>query len=414
MVNRKRFAVAVIAVICMFVSMLAAIMGGGHTAYAESPVAGADGTYSASVNLSGLAMGADNFSSAATVEKNGDNYYLTFGHSSSISDMALISGNMQTGYTVKTESGWTYYTYTMSAQRLQGSLSFSAHINAMARDVEFTISLELTNAVRTGAYAYDGERPAEYVPVIATSAGDTQMVTGTVYSLTSATATLGDETLEVTAKAYYDGESVEITDNQLTLSRAGDYTVVYRAESATYKTNYGNNTYAEYTYTVTSRIGASALAKAEGVSEGAAIQASAITSGTVYQSAASAMKTVADNFHVVGVEVYNNDGTTADVSGGFTLYLLADSTYDRNKVAVYLMSDGGTLTQLSCSPYGRYVKLTANSAGTYIVCIPGVAFVMPIWGYALILVGCLLVLTAAIVITIVVVKKRRKKAKHTV
>ena len=99
----------------MFICLitLAALMGGGLTAYAESPVSSSDGTYSVPVNLSGLAMGADNFSSSATVEKSSENYYMTFGHSSSISDMVLESGNMQTGYTSYTESGWTYYTYTI-------------------------------------------------------------------------------------------------------------------------------------------------------------------------------------------------------------------------------------------------------------------------------------------------------------
>ena len=53
-------------------------------------------------------MGADSFSSSATVEKSGENYYMTFGHSSSVDDLVLESGNMQTGYTVRTESGWTY------------------------------------------------------------------------------------------------------------------------------------------------------------------------------------------------------------------------------------------------------------------------------------------------------------------
>ena len=125
MVKRRNIFVTVIAALCMLISLFAVLAGGGLTAYAESPVLGQDGVYSVSVDLSGLAMGADSFSSAATVEKSGENYYMTFGHSSSISDMVLESGDMQTGYTVRTENGWTYYTYTMSAERLQSSLSFS-------------------------------------------------------------------------------------------------------------------------------------------------------------------------------------------------------------------------------------------------------------------------------------------------
>ena len=144
MVKRKNKLIAFFAAMFMCLIMLAALMGGGLTAYAESPVSSSDGVYSVPVNLSGLAMGADNFSSSATVEKSGENYYMTFGHSSSISDMALESGNMQTGYTVRTENGWTYYTYTLSAERLQSSLSFSAYIVPMSMTVGFSITLDLS------------------------------------------------------------------------------------------------------------------------------------------------------------------------------------------------------------------------------------------------------------------------------
>ena len=95
MVKRRNLFVAVIAVVCMLMSLFAVLTGGGLTAYAESPVSSSDGTYSVPVNLDGLAMGADNFSSAATVEKSGKNYYMTFGHSSSVDDLVLESGNMQ-------------------------------------------------------------------------------------------------------------------------------------------------------------------------------------------------------------------------------------------------------------------------------------------------------------------------------
>ena len=75
MVKKRNKLIAFFAALSMCLIMLAALMGGGLTAYAESPVQGSDGVYSVPVNLSGLAMGADNFSSSATVEKSGENYY---------------------------------------------------------------------------------------------------------------------------------------------------------------------------------------------------------------------------------------------------------------------------------------------------------------------------------------------------
>ena len=417
MVKKRNKLIAFFAALFLCLIMLAALMGGGLTAYAESPVQGSDGVYSVPVNLSGLAMGADNFSSSATVEKSGENYYMTFGHSSSVDDLVLESGNMQTGYTVRTENGWTYYTYTMSAERLQSSLSFSAYINAMSRDVSFTITLNLANGTRTGDYVDVGERPAEYVPVIQTTAGNSYEASrGSVFPIPSATATLGDENLDVSISAYYvqGGEQTEIsvTNNSLTLENVGEYHVVYRAESATYKTNLGNNTYTEYDVAITSVAGGSTLAKfedANGVlAEGTSLLASRITAGSsIFATAADKMASIADNFEVFGISLVQSDGTAATPSGNITLYLQADMTYDRNEVVVYHMAEDGTLTEISADGYGRYVRFDTSETGTFIVCIPGVALVMPMWGYALIAAACVLVV-AAVVIAVVVVCKKKK------
>ena len=421
MVKRRNLFVAAIAAVCMLMSLFAILTSGGLTAYAESPVQSPDGTYSVPVNLDGLAMGADNFSSSATVEKSGENYYMTFGHSSSVDDLVLESGNMQTGYTVRTENGWTYYTYTMSAERLQSSLSFTAYIVPMSMTVDFSITLNLAAGTRTGDYVDVGERPAEYVPVIETSAGaEYEAASGSVFPIPSATATLGSENLDVSVSAYYvqGGErtDVAITNNSVTLENVGEYHVVYRAESGTYLTNIGNPSYTEYDVKIASSAGGSTLARVEDpngvLPEGTSILPSRITAGTLYEQAAEKMKSIADNFEVFGVSLVGTDGTQITPGGNITLYLQANMTYDRNEVVVYHMAEDGTLTELSADGYGRYVKFDTDKTGTFIVCIPGVAFVMPMWGYAVILVVCVLVVAAAITVTVVLIRKR-KKAKKT-
>lgn len=418
MVKKRNKLIAFFAALSMCLIMLAALMGGGLTAYAESPISSSDGVYSVPVNLSGLAMGADNFSSSATVEKSGENYYMTFGHSSSISDLVLESGNKQTGYTVKAEGGWTYYTYTLSAKRLSSELSFSAYINAMKRNVNLTVKLNLSGATRTGDYSYEGERPAEYVPVITTTAGDTQMEKGATYVLPQATAALGDEACEVTTKVFYDGEEVAVDGNRFTLENAGEYTVIYRAESSAYKTNLGNNSYSEYAFTVVSKVGATVLVKFEdesgALSSGTAIQASNITVGTAYELAAEKMKTIADSFSVMSISYFAERGEEVTPGGNVTLYLMADMTYDRNEIVVYHLSEYGGLTKIDCSGYGRYVRLQTDKTGTFIICIPGVAFIMPMWGYALILVACVLVLAAGITLIIILVRKKKKRKANEV
>ena len=421
MVKRRNLFVAAIAAVCMLMSLFAVLTSGGLTAYAESPVQSPDGTYSVPVNLDGLTMGADNFSSSATIEKSGGNYYMTFGHSSSVDDLVLESGNMQTGCTVRTENGWTYYTYTMSEERLQSSLSFTAYINAMSRDVSFTITLNLANGTRTGDYVDVGERPAEYVPVIETSAGaEYEAARGTVFPIPSATATLGNENLDVIISAYYvqGGErtDVAILNNSITLENVGEYHVVYRAESDKYLTNLGNPSYTEYDVKINSSAGGSTLARVEDpngvLPEGTSILPSRITAGTLYEQAAEKMKSIADNFEVFGISLVQSDGTAATPSGNITLYLQADMTYNRNEVVVYHMAEDGTLTEIAADGYGRYVRFNTSETGTFIVCIPGVAFVMPMWGYAVILVACVLVVAAAVTVTVILVR-RKKKSKET-
>ena len=417
MVKKRNKLIALFAALSVCLIMLAALMGGGLTAYAESPISSSDGVYSVSIDTSDAGMGASYLTSTGTIEKSGENYYFTFGHENALTNLRIADENgMQTGYTSYAEGGVTYYVYTLSASRLQGSLSFTAYIPAMDMDVSFSISLDLANATRTGDYVDVGERPAEHVPVIETTAGrEYEAASGSVFSIPSATATLGDENLDVSISASYvqGGEQTEVpvTNNSITLENVGEYHVVYRAESSTYLTNLGNPTYTEYDVAITSVAGGSTLAKfedANGVlTEGTSLLASRITSGSsVFAMAADKMAGTADNFEVFGISLVQSDGAEATPSGNITLYLQADMTYDRNEVVVYHMADDGTLTEIAADGYGRYVRFDTDKTGTFIVCIPGVAFVMPMWGYAVILVACALVVAAAVTVTVILVRRK--------
>lgn len=422
MVKRKNKLIAFFAAMFICLITLAALIDGGLTAYAESPVQGSDGVYSVSIDTSDAGMGASYLTSTGTIEKSGENYYFAFGHENALTNLRIADENgLRTGYTSYAEGGVTYYVYTLSASRLQGSLSFTAYIPAMDMDVSFSISLDLANATRTGDYVDVGERPAEYVPVIETTAGrEYEAASGSVFPIPSATATLGDENLDVSISAYYvqGGEQTEVpvTNNSITLENVGEYHVVYRAESATYKTNLGNNTYTEYDVAITSVAGGSTLAKfedANGVlAEGTSLLASRITAGSsIFATAADKMASIADNFEVFGISLVQSDGTAATPSGNITLYLQADMTYDRNEVVVYHMADDGTLTEIVADGYGRYVRFDTSETGTFIVCIPGVAFVMPMWGYVVILVVCVLVVAAAVTVTVILVRRKKKSKK---
>jgi len=104
------------------------------------------------------------------------------------------------------------------------------------------------------------ERPAEFVPVIVTSSGSEYEATkGQTFVIREAAASLGEETLDVEVKAYYirGGEKTEVAldGNKLVLDNAGEYHVIYRAESTRYTTSFGNPTYAEKDVKIISCIG---------------------------------------------------------------------------------------------------------------------------------------------------------------
>ena len=120
------------------------------------------------------------------------------------------------------------------------------------------------------------------------------------------------------------------------------------------------------------------------------------------------MASIADNFEVFGISLVQPDGTEATPGGNITLYLQADMIYDRNEIVVYHMADDGTLSEIPSDGYGRYVRFDTDETGIFIVCVPGVAFVMPMWGYAVILVACVLVIAVAVTVTVILVRRKKK------
>ena len=193
--------------------------------------------------------------------------------------------------------------------------------------------------------------------------------------------------------------------------------MVYKAINSQYKTSSGNDSFSEYVVTIRSAAGENDIVKFRDANnvlpEKAGILAGKVTEGSdVYKKAASAMKKVADNFEVYSAEFLSEDGEVITLSGKVELLFHADDYFDRTKAEVYYMDENGELTRLSASGYGRYVATETDKTGTFIVCIPGVAFHMPMWGYALILAGAVVVL-AGIVGTIIVVTKRKKRMKNS-
>ena len=413
MVKFKKIFAALVAV---FALILCGLFQSVSIAYAasEQVISGGDGTYSVPVNLD-LKMGADNFTNPVTMEKQDGKYYMTFGFSSSIGYLNLNLDGKEVGRTSEKKDGWTYYTYTLSENNLKSKLSFSAYINAMSREMNFTATLNLSSSEKTADTVRDlGERPAEFVPVISTkAAAEYSLKVGTVFPIPEATAKLGNADSPVVITAVFGNDSVDVSGGKLTLGNVGEYKIIYKATNSQYKTSLGNDSFSEYVVTVHSITGENDIVKFRDTNnvlpEKAGIIAGKVTEGSdVYEKAASAMKKIADNFEVYSAEFLSEDGEVIILSGKVELLFRADDYFDRTKAEVYYMDDNGSLTKLSASGYGRYVVTEADKTGTFIVCIPGVAFHMPMWGYILILVGAVVIL-AGVVVTIIVVAKRKKR-----
>ena len=409
---KKIFAVS----IAVFVLILCGLFQSVLISYAASEqlISGGDGTYTVPVNLD-LKMGADNFTNPVTVEKFGGKYYMTFGFSSSIGYLNLNLDGKKVGKTSEKKDGWTYYTYTLSENNLKSKLSFSAYINAMSREMSFSATLNLSSSKKTFDTVRDlGERPAEFVPVISTkAAAEYSLKVGTVFPIPKASAKLGNEDSPVVITAVFGNGSVDVSGGKLTLGNVGENKIIYKATNSQYKTSLGNDSFSEYVVTVHSITGENDIVKFRDTNnvlpEKAGIVAGKVTDGSgIYEKAVSAMKKIADHFEVYSAEFSSEDGEVITLSGKVELLFRADDYFDRTKAEVYYMDDNGSLTKLSASGYGRYVVTETDKTGTFIVCIPGVAFHMPMWGYALILVGALVIL-AGVVVTIIVVAKRKKK-----
>ena len=425
---KKTLSMALCAVLSVFAAVVFAAGAGKTTAYAALPIGGEDGRYEMSYDFGGQSgMGKQMlekyFDKTAAVEKIGDRYYFSFTQlSSSMENLSLnLESGKQIGYRVTEDNGnRKTYSYTLSKENLQKTLPFSVYVSVRGETFTFTITLNLSSAKKVGEVEDTlTERPAEFVPVISTSSGSEYEATkGQTFIIREAIANLGDEALDVTVKAYYvrGGEKteVELDGNKLVLNNAGEYHVIYRAESTRYTTSFGNPTYAEKDVKIISGIGGGdSLAKLYdrngALPEGTMLLASRIESdSTVYKTAAGKMATIADRFQVFGVELVTADGSEAKANGSVTIGIKADFTYNRNQVAAYLLDEDGHMTKLGVSNGGSYVNVETDKSGTIILCIPGVAFHMPIWGYILILVGSV-ILIAGIVVAIVLIVRHRKK-----
>ncbi len=413
------------AIVCGLIGIMAmfgCIFARDASAYAVGGLS--DGTYTVSVS-NDMPMGKNNISDTALLEKQNGVYYLSLTFNvAKLDDIRLEIDDKTVGSQIAEEDGdMATYCYTLSEKSISSPLPFVADVVPMGQsglNSEINVTIDLSSAVKTSNTVENrGERLAEFVPALLTNAGSEYLQeTGTTFTVPSATAALGSESCDVIISTYYvNGEelqSVTFENNQLYLEKQGEYRIVYRASSPLYKTSEGNDTYTEYIVKVISDVGVSPLAKFEDINdilpEETTLQASRITSGTLYNTAAERMKTVSDHYEVFDINLYDAVGNTIELSDTVRIGISENSEYVGEEIEVYYLSESGMLGKLTYAELNGYIEFETDRLGTFIVCIPGVAFVMPMWGYAVILVACVLVVAAAVTVTVILVR-RKKKAK---
>lgn len=354
------------------------------------------------------------FDSNALVVNQGDFYFvsITLLDNNALTNLS-IPGDYERGIVKEDVGKKSTYTVSLMGNDIKSPIPFTGRVDAMRMDVSFNIKLNLDSVSKEDkTLDSETEFPGVYVPTITIdSAGDVSSVQNAIYKLPEASASLGDEKCELEIKALDpEGEDVLIENNQITLSKLGVYSIIYKAKTSKYKTNLGNDSYATKVIKVTSLSKSSDSVKIADLNnilpKNYIVQSQTITSGSEYDRIVKLMEDYSEHYVAINISLMDYDGSEITLSDNIKYYLEVSPSFDRNKLEVYYL-DGDKLINVACDGYGRYVTFSSNMVGTFIVLVPGITFHMPILGYILIAAGILLVIVGAVVVTIIIVKKKK-------
>lgn len=350
------------------------------------------------------------FDSNALVVNQGDFYFvsITLLDNNALTNLS-IPGDYERGVIKEDVGKKSTYTVSLTGNDIKSPIPFTGRVDAMRMDVSFNIKLNLDSVSKEDkTLDSETEFPGVYVPTITIdSAGDVSSVQNAIYKLPEASASLGDEKCELEIKALDpEGEDVLIENNQITLSKLGVYSIIYKAKTSKYKTNLGNDSYTTKVIKVTSLSKSSDSVKIDDLNnilpKNYIVQSQTITSGSEYDRIVKLMEDYSEHYEAINISLMDYNGSEITLSDNIKYYLEVSPSFDRNKLEVYYL-DGDKLINVACDGYGRYVTFSSNMVGTFIVLVPGITFHMPILGYILIAAGILLVIVGAVV----VVKKKK-------
>ncbi len=329
----------------------------------------------------GISMINKYFDSECQIVKEDDLYFLsiTLLDNNALSDFYIKTSEYQSGIMLDIDGKKTTYTLTLTHDLLNSELNVTANVSSMDKQVAFTLKPSLDSLVNTNEVVDDNkEYKALYVPSLQIDqVGEVTSLQNAIYTLPSAKAYFGDTALDIETKVISPSlEEVSVIDNKFTLEELGTYSITYKASTNAYKTNLGNDSYTEETISVISSATSSNDVKIEDINNVLntkyIIQSQRIESGSKYEQIKTLLKDISSNFEVTDVNLLSEEGEEITPNSNIKYYINTNPDYDRNKVKVYYLNDGG-LEEISCSSYGRYICFETSNVGTFIVLEPGVS-----------------------------------------
>lgn len=318
------------------------------------------------------------FDSNALVVNQGDFYFvsITLLDNNALTNLS-IPGDYERGVIKEDVGKKSTYTVSLTGNDIKSPIPFTGRVDAMRMDVSFNIKLNLDSVSKTDkTLDSETEFPGVYVPTITIdSAGDVSSVQNAIYKLPEASAFLGDEKCELEIKALDpEGEDALIENNQITLSKLGVYSIIYKAKTSKYKTNLGNDSYTTKVIKVTSLSKSSDSVKIDDLNnilpKNYIVQSQTITSGSEYDRIVKLMEDYSEHYVAINISLMDYNGSEIILSDNIKYYLEVSPSFDRNKLEVYYL-DGDKLINVACDGYGRYVTFSSNMVGTFIVLVPG-------------------------------------------
>ncbi len=380
------------------------------------------GTYKANYEIGGTSgigvnMIKKYFAPDLVIERINDNYYMSLTQkSNSLVDLTLVLGKEQNGYFVSKEEGENKtYTYTLSKANLFSTLNFSVFIEKMDMFQNFNITIKKETLAKVSDTVLDlGERPGEFIPSLDIAGGTSyDLPLNKSFRLPKVKASFTGKDLPLDIELVFEDTRTKISTETIKFTKVGHYEIVYKASISDYKTSLNNDSYNIISVSVNVSENLDELVIVSDdlgvLPADAYLQAGRVVRGNEFARVKEAMKKVSVKYEAFNIQIHSESNLDYSLSNKVEYLITLNKDYDVDGVKVYFLNDENYLTELSSKIKDNRIIVETDEMGIFIVAIPGVPFVIPMWGYMTITISAVIILAGGITATIIVVRKKKKK-----